>query len=173
MEKKITVRPAAVEDAAGIAIVRAYTWATAYHGLMPDSVLEKRIESVPSAAGRMKSLIESGALSYAVAVADHTVIGFVSWGKSRDERYPDDGEIGALYVLKGYNGMGAGKALFDFAKEDLVQNGYDNMIINCLEGNPSTDFYRHMGGKIVAQRKDEIAGGHIITENVLRFELKY
>ena len=172
MEKKITVRPAVVRDAAGIAIVRAYTWATAYHGLMPDSVLKSRIESVPSAAGRMKSLIESGAFSYAVAVADHTVIGFVSWGKSRDERYPDDGEIGALYVLKGYSGCGAGKALFTCAADDLKKNGYDTMIVNCLEGNPSIGFYRYMGGEVVGQRKDEIAGGHIITENVLRFALK-
>ena len=171
MGNGITIRRAVPEDATGIAIVRAYTWTTAYQGLIPDEILKGRIDSVSSNAGRLKSLIESGDFGYAVALHNHAVIGFVSYGKSRNSDYPADGEAGALYVLKGFAGHGTGGALLNHAKRELAQQGFRHMIVNCLLGNPSLEFYKRMGGVITGQRNDEIFGGHIITENILRFEL--
>lgn len=167
----IIIRKAVAGDATGIAIVRAYTWATAYHGLMPDSVLAGRIDAVPQNAGRMKNLIEKGLFNYVVAIHNNAVIGFAGYGISRDSDYPDDGEISALYVLEGFAGMGTGRKIFEFAAGQLKAAGHQNMIINCLCGNPSINFYRHMGGKIVGSREDEIFGGHKIQEDILRFEL--
>ena len=167
----ITIRKAVAGDATGIAIVRAYTWATAYHGLMPDSVLAGRINDVSQNAVRMKNLIEKGSFNYAVAIHNNAVIGFAGYGKSRDNHYPDDGEISALYVLKGFAGMGTGRKIFEFASGQLKTVGHRNMIINCLCGNPSINFYKHMGGKIIGSREDEIFGGYKIKEDILRFEL--
>ncbi|MBR4036347.1 MAG: GNAT family N-acetyltransferase [Oscillospiraceae bacterium] len=167
----IIIRKATAGDATGIAIVRAYTWATAYHGLMPDSVLAGRIDAVPQNAGRMKSFIEKGLFEYIVATHNNAVIGFAGYGKSRNPEYPDDGEISALYVLKGFAGMGTGRKIFEFAARQLKKDGYTNMIINCLCGNPSINFYRHMGGQIVGSREDEIFGGHKIKEDIIRFNL--
>ena len=172
MGDDITIRKAVPEDATGIAIVRAYTWATAYRGIIPDEILQSRIDAVPSNAGRLKSLIESGNFSYAVALHNNAVIGFVSYGKSRDGNYPADGETGALYVLKGFAGSGVGSALLDCAKRELAQQGFSHMIVNCLLGNPSLEFYKRMGGIITGQKTDEIFGSHTITENILRFELQ-
>ncbi len=171
MTEKITIRTAKPDDATGIAIIQAYTWATAYHDLLPDRLLADRIDGVPQNSCRLKKLIENGNFCYAVAVYNNTVIGFVSYGKSRNEQYPEDGEISALYLLKGFARKGIGRQIFEFATCQLKQDGYKNMIINCLVGNQSLNFYRHMGGIVIGQRKDEILGGHIITENILRFEL--
>ena len=33
--------------------------------------------------------------------------------------------------------------------EELVKLGYKDMIIACLQSNPSNDFYKYMGGKFV------------------------
>ena len=43
------IRKAIAADATGIAIVAAYTWATAYSGLLPDSLLKNRIVDKKSA----------------------------------------------------------------------------------------------------------------------------
>lgn len=165
----IEIRQAVATDATGIAIVAAYTWLTAYKGLMPDSVLDVRIDAVPTNAQRIKRLIENGASNYAVAVYDGTVIGFVNWGKSRNQDFPG-GEINAFYLLKGFNGKGIGRKLFDYAVAQLKKDGYKTMIVNCLDGNPSIEFYRHMGGKIVGQREDDVFG-HTTKENILQFEI--
>jgi ribosomal protein S18 acetylase RimI-like enzyme len=36
----------------------------------------------------------------------------LSYGKSRDENYPNDGEIYAFYILQEYQNLGIGKKLF-------------------------------------------------------------
>ena len=167
----IIVRKATVADATGIAIVAAYTWATAYSGLLPRSLLKDRIDAVPQNAGRMKSLIETGFSDYAVAVQDNAVIGFCGYGKSRNPDYPQHGEITALYVLKGFAGKGIGRKIFEFAVKELNATGCEKMIINCLEGNPSLNFYIHMGGKICGSREDEIFGGYKTKDNILEFDI--
>jgi hypothetical protein len=30
--------------------------------------------------------------------------------------------------------------------------GFNKMVIGCLDGNPSNDFYKHIGGKYIKQR---------------------
>lgn len=57
-----------------------------------------------------------------------------------------------------------------FAIDRLKEKGYKSMIINCLEGNPTVEFYKYMGGVIKGRRTDEVSG-HTITENVLEFEI--
>ncbi len=165
------IRKAIAADATGIAIVAAYTWATAYSGLLPDSLLKNRIEALPQNAGRIKSLIEKGTFEYAVAVQDNAVIGFCGYGKSRNPKFAQHGEISALYILKGFAGKGIGREIFEFAASQLKAAGCEKMIINCLEGNPSLNFYIHMGGNVVGSREDEIFGGYKIKEHILEFDL--
>ena len=169
MVQNIDIRKAVATDATGIAIVRGYTWLTAYKSLMPDSVLADRIDTVPANAQRIKGLIENGKSNYAVAVYDDTIIGFVNWGKSRNEDFAG-GEINAFYLLKGYNGKGIGRKLFEYAVAELKKDGYKTMIVNCLDGNPSLEIYKHMGGKVVGVREDDVFG-HIIKEHILQFEI--
>ena len=169
MVQNIDIRKAQPTDAVGIAVVRAYTWQTAYNGLMPDSVLAGRIDTAPDNALRIKGLIENGASNYAVAVCDGAVVGFVNWGKSRNDDFPG-GEINAFYMLKGWAGKGNGRKLFEYAVAQLKADGYKTMIVNCLEGNPSVEIYKHLGGKIVGKRTDDVYG-HTIVEYILQFEI--
>lgn len=39
--------------------------------------------------------------------------------------------------------------------EELKNMGYDKMLIGCLIGNPSNEFYKHMGGKLIKTRMFE------------------
>ena len=167
--KNVEIRQAVASDATGIAIVAAYTWLTAYKGLMPDSVLEGRVEALPANADRINGLIKNGKSNYAVAVHNGAVIGFASYGDSRNPDF-QGGEINALYVLKGYAGSGTGRKLFEYAVAQLKEKGYRSMIINCLEGNPSIEFYKHMGGVVKGQREDDVFG-HTLKENILQFEI--
>ena len=169
MAQNIDIRKAQPTDAVGIAVVRAYTWLTAYKGLLPDSVLTDRIDAVPANAQRIKGLIENGASNYAVAVCDGTVIGFVNWGRSRNDDFPG-GEINAFYMLKGWAGKGTGRKLFEYAVAQLKKDGYKTMIVNCLEGNPSVEIYKHLGGKVAGVREDDVFG-YMTKENILQFEI--
>ena len=165
----IEIRQAVATDATGIAIVAAYTWLTAYKGLMPDSVLDSRVEALPANADRINGLIKNGRSDYVVAVYNGAVVGFASFGDCRNPDFTG-GEINALYVLKGFAGKGIGRGLFEYATARLKEKGHKSMIINCLDGNPSLEFYKHMGGVVNGQRQDDVFG-HTIKENILQFEI--
>ncbi|HNW86955.1 MAG TPA: GNAT family N-acetyltransferase [Candidatus Limiplasma sp.] len=163
------IRSATPDDALGITIVNVYTWQTAYRGLMPERVIEERIENLPIRAQRCREALQESGNCF-VAAEGNTVIGFCRYGASRSASYPDAGEVYALYVLKGYSGTGAGRALLSAAMNALRAQGYATMFINCLEGNPARGFYEHMGGQWVGNRTDELLGVSM-TEDILLYSL--
>lgn len=167
---EVKIRDAVPSDAIGIAIVQAYTWLTTYAGLMPDGVLRARVEKVPSQAAYYEGQIPLGE-RYVVAEAGNAIVGFAVCEASRNEDYPTDGEIQAIYVLKGFQGKGIGRDLFARCIEKLRRAGFDHMILNCLDSNPSIGFYEKMGGYIAGERTDMLRGGHVIREKILRFDI--
>lgn len=163
------IRKAVPDDALGITIVNVYTWKTTYSVLMPENVIDARIAELRDRAEKCRAdIVRNG--NFFVAAEKSTIVGFCRYGGSRNDAYKDSGEINAIYVLRGFQGMGAGRALFSAGIEGLKAEGYASLILNCLRGNPALDFYRHMGGKVVAARCDEIQGVEI-TEDILYFEI--
>lgn len=103
---------------------------------------------------------------------DGKAMGVLCVRNPKYEDYQDCGELGAIYLLNEAKGKGYGKILFDFAKEELKRMGYKKMVNGCLEGNPSNEFYKHMGGKLVKQIPFVVKNyGQELTENVYYYEL--
>lgn len=163
----IEIREALPDDALGITIVNVYTWKTTYAGLMPDELIDARIGRIAEIAARRRAEIEAGR-GFLVAETEHAIVGFCMYGKSGNEDYPDAGEIYGLYVLKGFQGAGAGKRLFREARQRLAAQGRPTLIVNCLAGNPARGFYESMGGVVAGQRQDRM-GEHAILEDILYF----
>lgn len=159
------IRKAIPEDALGISIVNVYTWKTTYTGLIQDDLIDRKITELQDLSQKRRKDIERND-NFIVVTLENTIIGFCSYGKSRNKSFVDSGEINALYILQGFQGMGLGKKLFLNAAKELNQKGYSSIIINCLQGNPAIEFYKKMGGNIVSIRKDEINGTLIIEDIV-------
>ncbi len=164
----VTVRRANPTDATGITIVNVYVWKTAYAGLVPDALIDERIRKLRERAEVTRQTIAKDD-NFFVAEEDGAVVGFCMYGLARCEAHAGAGEIYALYVLDGYQGTGVGRLLFTAGAGALVEMGCDRMIINCLKGNPALGFYQKMGGVVLGERTDEIAGV-MITETVLAFD---
>lgn len=163
------IRKAIPDDALGITIVNVYTWKTSYTGLIPDELIDERIDELKYLAKKIREDIEKND-NFIVASIGKTIIGFCSYGNSRNESFMDSGEIIALYVLHGFQGDGVGKELFLTATKELKHMGYSSVIINCLQGNSSIEFYKHMGGNVLSKRKDEIKG-KLITEDIIYIKI--
>ena len=63
--------------------------------------------------------------------------------------------------------MGHGKELYNAGVKELKSMGFDKMIIGCLKGNSSNEFYKHIGGKYIKERMFEKLQ---LPENVYLFE---
>lgn len=162
----ITIRKATPEDALGISIVNVYTWKTTYSGLIPEDFINSRIEKVTEIAERNKREIEEKD-NYIVATVDDIIVGFACYGESREEEFINAGEIYAIYVLSGFQGKGIGEKIFTACIEELKKNRFDSVIINCLKGNNSLEFYKRMGAKIIGEREDKIRGILMIADILL------
>ena len=83
-------------------------------------------------------------------------------GKATDEKYGDIGELYSLYLLNKVKKKGYGKLLFYNDVKELINLGFNEMIVGCLINNPSNDFYKHMGGKLI----------DVVTNKVKSYDMK-
>lgn len=85
-----------------------------------------------------------------VAESSHGIVGWISTGPARDSDVgPEFGEIWALYVdPKAWRG-GAGRALWEAAREAFIAGGYTGATLWVLEENPrARRFYEAIGFRI-------------------------
>ncbi|MBR6948588.1 MAG: GNAT family N-acetyltransferase [Bacilli bacterium] len=164
----IIIRKANVEDSRGIVEVKMSSWLTTYKGLMPDEVLKNRQDTIEERIPRTESQIREYNNIY-VAVDNDRVIGTMSYGESRNEKYKDYGEINFIYLLDEYKGQGIGKKLFMTGIKELIDMGYNSMILNVLEGNKTIGFYEKYSGKKIEQ-KEEVFYNTPLVENIMLFE---
>ena len=161
----IRIRRAAASDAAAIGRVHVETWQATYAGLLPDALLAGMSDVRQSAY--WSSLLDNPREARGVFVAEDAeagVVGFGSCGPLRDPPEGLDGEekrvgeVYTLYVEPDFQNQGLGRRLLDALFRQLAADGCDAAALWMLAENPSRFFYEGMGGVLVGQRVDTMAG---------------
>jgi ribosomal protein S18 acetylase RimI-like enzyme len=99
------------------------------------------------------------------------VIGFVTFGPSRDEDTVGMGEIYALYVDPGRYQGGVGWMLMAHARRRLKEQGFEAAVLWVLQGNErAASFYEREGWAADGAVREEEPYG--IVSHVRRFHLK-
>lgn len=121
MAKRISVRPATVSDARGIADVHVAAWRGAYEAIVPAEVLAR--QSVGQRQNWWEKVLAPDAgrgLGVDVALVDDVIAGFCAVGLSRDDEAAlEVGELHALYVHPSQWGRGTGSALLSHGEQRL------------------------------------------------------
>jgi GNAT superfamily N-acetyltransferase len=160
-----TVRPATLRDARTIASIHAQATET------PGA--EPLLADLSTSAGADASLsfwreaIEFGEPQVQVALTpDNKIIGFVGYDRSRDPgTKPTVGELWAIYVLPAYWDTGAGLALWDAAREGLVEEGCTQVTVWLSLGNERALRFHELAGF-----KRELNSARTVAVNGLRLE---
>ncbi len=162
----VTVRPATVADAAGIARIHTDSWRFAYRGLLPQAVLDglstdSRTHSWEH--GITHPLPRAVTL---VAVRDDRVLGFCSCGPSLDSDAPDTrGQVAAIYVDPATSRQGIGRSLMDAAIDHLRDQGFTDAELWVMAGNDiGQRFYEGYGWKPSGRTQAETMHGVEVTE---------
>jgi GNAT superfamily N-acetyltransferase len=158
-ELTISIRRARSEDAAALSGVFDAAWREAYQGVIPGIALERMMARRGprwwlSTIGRGRPLV--------VLDVGETVAGYVSYGRCRDRSLPADGEIDELYLAPEYQGIGFGTRMFKAVRNDLLDRGIKRIAVWCLSENErARGFYERLGGKIIAETTDRLAGSSL------------
>lgn len=139
------VRSGAAADAEGIAAAHVASWKAAYHGLLPQTLLDG-LSLQRRAAQWQRDLASS---SYDIHVATDTeghIGGFVATSPSRDEDALErTGELVAIYLRPQLWGKGLGSQLHRAGTEALARR-FDAATLWVLEGNAlARSFYERHG----------------------------
>ena len=160
----INIRKATVSDAECIANINVATWKTAYKDLLPDdflqqrNVTEKRIQSTANS-------INNGERIWLVAQKDNQVIAFCCGGKARDENFPAEYELCAIYVLQSNQNQGVGKALLDEFRKQIDNKPF---YLYALKGNnKATKFYTKNGGTELPEYEKDLPIPNIQAKEIL------
>ena len=130
----IKVRPATLRDARNIAELHNLIVRESFKALISDTPmtpvpLEKR-------QAYWREAIEYSEPQVQVAMDDDKVIGFVGFDRCRDKGTPQTmGELWAIYASPGHWGRGIGLALWDAAREGLMEEGCTHVSIWVPLGN--------------------------------------
>lgn len=164
---KYIIRKRTREDCQGIAHVVTVAWNETYKGIVPDWFLEELKKNESERAQKTYDSFDENNNHQYVLEINNEIVGFVNPGKSEDPELDNCGEIFALYIISKYKGNGYGKQLVDTAIKELKTLGFNKMVIACLKGNPSNDFYKHIGGVYL---KDGTYKRLNLPENIYYYE---
>ena len=155
------------KDCKDIAQVVTVAWNETYKGIVPDEFLNNLYTNEEQRAIDSFNNFDEENNHQFVLEVDNKVVGFVSVGITDDTSYSKCGEIYSLYIINGYKGYGYGKKLMKVGINELREIGCNKMLIGCLQGNPSNEFYKHIGGKFIKTRVFQKLN---LIENVYFFE---
>ena len=153
------IRRANIEDAAGIARVRAESWRTAYRGIVSDEFLDAI--DVSEWSERQRRNMENQPAELVSLVADYAglIIGWAALGPNRETDTPFAGELYAIYLLPDYWRRGIGRLLMESTAQSLMEREMHSMILWVLaENRPARLFYEALGGEYVRERQISIGG---------------
>ncbi len=161
------IRKRKKDDCKAIAHVVTISWNQTYKGIVPDDFLNNLYRNEEERASNSFNKFDETDNHQFVLEVDNKIVGFINVGKTDDSDFFDYGEIHALYIMNDYKGNGFGRKLVEVGINELKKMGYNKMIIGCLIGNNSNEFYKHIGGRFFKTRIFEKLN---LPENVYVYE---
>lgn len=154
--------------------VNANSWSESYRGIIDDAFLDKFKSNISDRVqGHIDRFdlikVEEPDYKRFLLYLDDEAVGMFSVSNSIEEGYPNCGELCTLYLLNKAKGMGLGRVMFERAKAEVKSLGFSDMVLSCIRENPTNEFYKHMGGKLVSTKVKKI-GDQDIVENIYYFE---
>ena len=160
---------ATLDDAQSLAGMHIASWRETYAGVLPDKMLSSLTVEARAAAWAkiMREPVTEHSTQIYLAEHQGMIIGFGSCCAQRTHSLKDkgySGEFSAIYVLQAFQGQGVGGCLLGKMSLDLLGRGFGAAALWVLRDNPTArQFYKHHGGKVIAERED-IRDGAVLVE---------
>lgn len=153
------IRRATVEDAAEIANVHIHSWRETYKGLLPEGALDQIPLTFRDRMNLWKKVAADTRKALYVAETKESIVGFSGFSAAREPAFKDHGELGVIYLLEKYHGLGIGFALLKIGMKQLLEWNYSKAYCWVMKGSRTTQFYEKSGAVFSGmEQEDEIFG---------------
>jgi len=153
------IRKANIEDALAIAEVHVNSWKNTYQDLINEQDLTNT--TIEHREIYWETILKLPREQQPVIVIEEEgkIVGFISGGKERTERFGFDGEIFAIYLMPSHQRKGLGKLLLKAFTDEMHALGYRSLLIWVLTKNPTHQFYIKFGAEKIDQEQTTIGDG--------------
>jgi ribosomal protein S18 acetylase RimI-like enzyme len=161
-----TVRPATLRDAKAIAELHNATVCEAFKSAVPNAPVP--VSALEKPQSYWREAIEYAEPQVHVALDGEKIVGFVGFDRSRDKGTPQTmGEIWAIYVAQSHQGQGVGLALWDAAREGLLEEGCTHVTIwIALSNDRALRFHELAGFKREPSSAKTVPVGTVRVEEI-------
>jgi len=152
----LIIRDASVTDAAAIARVRVAAWRTGYHGLVPDSYLDRPdFEDVETLSLQVALRHITNEAQVSVAELAGEVVGYCAYSPIKDDNgKPSLGGVYDLFVQPALWRCGIGRRLLTCATAWFSGQGFVAARLFVLEANArGRALYQHAGWELDGHRE--------------------
>lgn len=141
----MVIRNVGINEVREISRIHALSWKVAFKNNIPKEYLDNLQEDFW--VEHFTNVINKNINTVKGIYDDNSIlIGCISYGKSKDERFKEYGEIISLYLLPDYFGKGYGGELLNSCISDLKSKGYTKVILWVLKENKrARSFYEKYG----------------------------
>ncbi len=162
----ITVRPATLRDAKAITELHNATVCEAFKSAVPNAPVP--VSALEKTQAHWREAIEYAEPQVLVAVEGDNIVGFVGFDRSRDKATPQTmGEIWSIYVTASHQGQGVGLALWDAAREGLMEEGCTHVTIwIAISNDRALRFYELAGFKREMNSAKTVPVGTVRVEEI-------
>jgi ribosomal protein S18 acetylase RimI-like enzyme len=145
-QMEINIRYANANDAESLGLVYSQSYQTAFRGIIPDNILDD-VFSYEKRRDGLRIELSEGKLLNVVMHKEDKPIGFLTYGKSKDENLDSSViELLRLYILPSYWGQNIGSQLMSWGIKELQQKGYSKIRLWVIEENKrAIKLYERMG----------------------------
>ncbi len=166
---QVKIKLAKASDAESISNIYAASWKVAYRGMLPQKYLDELRSDFWTLA--FHNWLDNNTLKAALFYENSVPVGCIAFGKSRDDRVANWGEIVALYIHPECFRKGYGQKLLRTALLAMNEEGFTNCFLWVLRENINARrFYEKNGFRCnYDEYKCEIAG-ELLTD--LRYIIK-
>ena len=162
------IRKMKMSDCKDVVHVITIAWNETYKGIVPDDYLNNLYLNEEERINIFINRFNENDNHQFVLEVDNKVVGYMNVGITNDTEYSNCGEIFAIYIINGYKGYGYGRELIETGIKELKNMNCNKMLIACLDGNPTNEFYKHIGGKLIKKKVFEKLQ---LPENVYYYDI--
>lgn len=168
MNADTPIRLATPDDAEALGTIEAASYLATYRGIMPDSVLarvhpERMIERLRPRLAAAAEATAGDPQRLWVIEADGAIAGYARTEPGLDQFLPPPdgaGELESLYLHPDAIGRGLGRALLRHAVDDLVERGFDPLVLWAFAANErARRFYERAGWSLDVSGEDWVLDG--------------
>lgn len=154
-----SIRKAVYADAETISEIHVQTWKNTYTDLLEEQDLTNMtFENRKTLWETVLSMKNKKQCTLVIENVDN-IVGFISGGPERTDRFDYDSEIYTIYIIDEYQKKGLGAQLLKAFSEEMKALGYRSILVWVLTQNPSSRFYERYLAKTVGNTATTIGEG--------------